>query len=163
MKSAISALAIVVSAATATACNKLDSAPPTAAAQPALAEDDAAKVADATVQTWLSMDAAKIKALYSPSVEAFDFAVPGLSKDKVEFDKRQDAYAAEKLDGAKQLERKIQIVSPDVFIMSGTWDMTSSSTPANNGLVRCTDVFQKDSAGNWPIVNEHCSPPPKAA
>jgi ketosteroid isomerase-like protein len=34
--------------------------------------------------------------------------------------------------------------------------------PANNVTVRCTDVFQKDASGNWPIVNEHCSPVPKA-
>ena len=46
--------------------------------------------------------------------------------------------------------------------MSGTWQMTSSKTPANNGAVRCTDVFQKDASGKWPIVNEHCSTVPKA-
>ena len=38
----------------------------------------------------------------------------------------------------------------------------SSTMPANNATVRCTDVFQKDASGNWTIVNEHCSPVPKA-
>ena len=80
-------------------------------------------MADATVEVWKSMDAAKIKALYAPSVEAYDFVAPGLSKDRAEFDKRQDAFAAAKLDGAKQVERKIQILSPDVFVMSGTWQL----------------------------------------
>ena len=113
-------------------------------------------------EAWKSTDAAKIKALYAPSVEAYDFVAPGLAPDRAEFDKRQDAFAAAKLDGAKQVERKIQVLSPDVFVMSGTWDLSSSTMPANNATVRCTDVFQKDASGNWTIVNEHCSPVPKA-
>jgi len=163
MKSAVITFAIVLAAAGTTGCNKAESVHATATGQGTVSDADAAKVADATVETWKSMDAAKIKALYAPSVEAFDFVVPGLAKDRAEFDKRQDAFAAAKLDGAKQVERKIQVVSPDVFVMSGTWDMTSTAMPANNSTVRCTDVFQKDASGNWPIVNEHCSAAPKPA
>ena len=40
---------------------------------------------------------------------------------------------------------------------------TSKAKPENNGQVRCTDVFQKDAAGSWTIINEHCSQMPKAA
>jgi len=163
MKSAVITFAIVLAATGTTGCNKAESVRATATGQGTISDADAAKVADATVETWKSMDAAKIKALYAPSVEAFDFVVPGLAKDRAEFDKRQDAFAAAKLDGAKQVERKIQVVSPDVFVMSGTWDMTSTAMPANNSTVRCTDVFQKDASGNWPIVNEHCSAAPKPA
>ena len=162
MKSIVSLPVIVLLAVGAAACNKA-TAPAAATAQEGLSEADAAKVADATVATWTSMDAGKIKALYAPSVEAYDYAAPTMSKDRAEFDKRQDVFASAKLDGAKQVERNIQILSPDVFVMTGTWDMTSSSTPANNGGVRCTDVFQKDKSGNWPIVNEHCSTVPKPA
>ena len=162
MKPVVSMSAIVLLAVGAAACNKA-TAPAAGAAQAALSDADAAKIADATVATWTSMDAAKIKALYAPSVEAYDYAAPTMSKDRAEFDKRQDVFASAKLDGAKQVERKIQILSPELFVMTGTWDMTSSSTPANNGGVRCTDVFQKDQAGNWPIVNEHCSIVPKPA
>ena len=162
MKTAISICAIVLAATATASCNKAESAKAAPAAA-AMSDADAAKLADATVDVWKSMDAAKIKALYAPSVEAFDFAAPTLSKDRAEFDKRQDVFAAAKLDGATQVERKIQILSPDVVVMSGTWNMTSSSTPANNGAVRCTDVFQKDAAGKWPIVNEHCSTVPKPA
>ena len=161
MKSAVSTAAIVLLSLATVACNKMEPSNPSA--QAGVSEADATKVADATVETWKSMDAARIKALYAPSVVAFDFAVPGLNKDRAEFDKRQDAYVAAKLNGAKEVERKIQVLSPNAFVMSGTWDMTSTATPANNGIVRCTDVFQKDDSGNWPIVNEHCSPAPKAA
>jgi len=163
MKSLISISAIGLVAAATGACNKSESLKAAAPAQASISEADAAKVADATVDVWKSMDTAKIKALYAPSVEAYDFAAATLSKDRAEFDKRQDTFAAAKLDGVTQVERKIQILSPDVFVMSGTWQMTSSKTPANNGAVRCTDVFQKDASGNWPIANEHCSTVPKPA
>jgi len=163
MKSAFAISAIALVATATTGCNKAESLKATAPAQATITEADADKVADATVEVWKSMDAAKIKALYAPSVEAYDFVAATLPKDRAEFDKRQDAYAAAKLDGATQVERSVQILSPNVFVMSGTWDMTSSTTPANNASVRCTDVFQKDEAGKWPIVNEHCSPVPKPA
>jgi ketosteroid isomerase-like protein len=162
MKSAALTLAIVLAGAATTGCDKAESLKPAATAQAALSDADATKVADATVEVWKSTDATKIKALYAPSVEAYDFVAPGLAPDRAEFDKRQDAFAAAKLDGAKQVERKIQVLSPDVFVMSGTWDLSSSTMPANNATVRCTDVFQKDASGNWTIVNEHCSPVPKA-
>ncbi len=163
MRSAVITFAIVLVTAATTGCNKAEPVKPATTGQEATSEADAAKVADATVEVWKTMDAAKIKGLYAPSVEAFDFAAPGLSKDRAEFDKRQDDYAAAKLDQAKQVERKIQVLSPDVFVMSGTWEMSSSTMPANNATVRCTDVFQKDASGNWPIVNEHCSAAPKPA
>jgi hypothetical protein len=161
MKTAFSICAVVLVAAATASCNK--SEPLKAAAPAGISDADAAKVADDTIDVWKSTNAAKIKALYAPSVEAYDFAAPTLSKDRAEFDQRQDTFAAAKLDGATQVERKIQILSPDVFVMSGTWNMTSSTTPANNGAVRCTDVFQKDESGKWPIVNEHCSIVPKPA
>jgi len=163
MKTAISTLAIAVLATTTVACSKGESLKAAAPPQASISEADASKLADATVDVWKSMDAAKIKALYAPSVEAYDFAAPTLSSNRAEFDKRQDMFASAKLDGATQVERKIQVLSPDVFVMSGTWKMTSSTTPKNNGDVRCTDVFQKDADGSWPIVNEHCSMVPKSA
>ena len=163
MKSAVSTLAIAVLATTVVACDKMDSRKAVASSASTISEADAGKIADDTVKVWTSTDAGKIKALYAPSVEAYDFAAPTLSRDRAEFDKRQDEFAAAKLDGATQVERKIQVLSPDVFVMSGTWKMTSSTMPKNNGDVRCTDVFQKDASGNWPIVNEHCSMVPKPA
>ena len=162
MKSLISISAIGLIAMATGACNKGEAAK-TVPAETSISDSEAAKVADATVDVWKSMDAAKIKALYAPSVEAYDYAAPMLTKDRAEFDKRQDGFAAAKLDGATQVERKIQILSPDVFVMSGTWQLTSSTTPANNGPIRCTDVFQKDVSGSWTIVNEHCSTVPKPA
>jgi ketosteroid isomerase-like protein len=142
----------------ASACQQ--AAPGTATATP-VSEADAGKIADATVAGWTSMDAAKIKALYAPSIVGFDYTIGPLSTDRATWDKAQDLFAAAKIDSAVQTARKIQIVAPDVFVVSGTWDVKSSSTPANDGTVRCTDVYQKDASGHWPIVNEHCSAMPK--
>jgi ketosteroid isomerase-like protein len=131
------------------------------AAPPPVSEADATRIADATVAGWTSMDVTKIKALYGPSVVGFDYAIGPLSTDRVTWDRAQDIFAAAKIDGANQISRNIQILDSDVFVVSGVWDVKSSSTPASNGTVRCTDVYQKDSNGHWPIVNEHCSAMPK--
>lgn len=160
MKNLISTCAIALIAVGATACHKAEAPKASTSTETSFSEADAAKVADDTVKVWTSMDAAKIKALYSPSVVAYDFAAAALPKDRAEFDKRQDDFAAAKLDGASQVERKIQVLSPNSFVMSGTWNMTSSTKPAGNGGIRCTDVFQNDT-GKWTIVNEHCSMVPK--
>src|SRR5580765_7371764 len=84
MKSAVLTLATVLAAAVTTGCDKAESLKPAATAQAALSDADATKVADATVEVWKSTDAAKIKALYAPSVEAYDFVAPGLAPDRAE-------------------------------------------------------------------------------
>ncbi len=152
-------LAIAALAATCvmvTACAK--QAPPAAA----LTEADAAKLADAMVAGWESKDAATIKALYAPGVVAFDYANGPLEADRETFDKAQDVFAAAQIDKEEQISRKIQILDADTFVVSGVWNGTSAAHPEANGQVRCTDVFQKDAAGAWSIINEHCSVMPKA-
>ena len=128
-----------------------------------ITEADANKLADAMVSTWESKDAAKIKALYAPGVVAFDYGLGPLEADRTTFDHAQDLFAAAEIDSEEQVSRKIQILDADTFVVSGVWNGSSKSNPASNGLVRCTDVFQKDAAGAWSIINEHCSASPKAA
>lgn len=154
-------LAAVAACALLAGCNKAEA--PASPAAAAITEAEAGQIADATVSAWGSMDAAKVKALYAPDVVAFDFAVPGLSADRADFDKRQDAFVALKMDKYVQKERKIQIFDADTFILSGTWDGSSTAVPANDGPVRCTDVFRRQADGKWLIVNEHCSAVPKAS
>jgi len=108
------------------------------------------------------MDAAKIKALYAPGVVAFDFSAPDLVTERAKFDEIQDGFAAAKFDAAEQVSRNVQILDADTFVMNGTWNITSSATPANNSSVRCTDVFEKGEDGKWLIASEHCSPVPAA-
>lgn len=136
------------------------SAPEAAAAN--ITEVNANKLADAMVKAWESKDAAKIKALYAPSVVAFDYGAGPVEADRATFDKAQDVFAAAEIDSEAQISRNIQILDADTFIVSGVWNGTSTTKPASNGVVRCTDVFQKDAAGAWSIINEHCSAMPKA-
>ena len=143
------------------ACQKAETAPVAAAA--AITEAEAGKLADAMVKTWESADAAKIKALYAPTVVAFDYAYGPLEQDRATFDKAQDVFAAGQIDSEAQVSRAIQLLDADTFVVSGVWNGTSKTKPESNGLVRCTDVFQKGADGAWIIVNEHCSQMPKAA
>ncbi len=132
-----------------------------AAAAPLISEADATKLADATEAAWLSMDAARIKALYAPGIVGFDIAAPPLATDRATWDKQQDAFAAAKLDKSVTKQRHIQVLDGDTFVVSGVWDLTSTATPANDARLRCTDVYEKAADGTWPIVNEHCSLAPK--
>ena len=143
------------------ACQKAETAPAAVAA--AVTDAEAGKLADAMVATWESKDAAKIKALYAPTVVAFDYAYGPLEEDRATFDKAQDVFAAAQIDSEEQISRKIQLLDADTFVVSGVWNGTSKAKPENNGQVRCTDVFQKGADGAWIIVNEHCSQMPKAA
>ena len=143
------------------ACQKTEDVKETVSAP--VSEAEATKLADAMVKTWESKDAAKIKALYAPTVVAFDYAYGPLEEDRATFDKAQDVFAAAQIDSEEQISRKIQLLDADTFVVSGVWNGTSKAKPENNGEVRCTDVFQKDADGTWIIVNEHCSQMPKAA
>ena len=143
------------------ACQKIEDVKETVSAP--VSEAEAAKLADAMVKTWESKDAAKIKALYAPTVVAFDYAYGPLEEDRASFDKAQDVFAAAQIDSEEQISRKIQLLDADTFVVSGVWNGTSKAKPENNGEVRCTDVFQKGADGTWIIVNEHCSQMPKAA
>ena len=151
--------AIAASCVLTAACAKEASAPAAAA----ITEAEATKLADAMVKGWESKDAATIKALYAPGVVAFDYAYGPLEADRATFDKAQDVFAAAQIESEEQISREIQLLDADTFVVSGVWNGTSQAKPENNGQVRCTDVFQKDAAGAWSIVNEHCSQMPKAA
>lgn len=136
---------------------------PTAVSATKIGDVEAAKIADATVANWLSKDAARIKAMYAADVAGYDVTTPALVTDRAAWDKVQDGFATMGMDGATQRERKIQILSPDVFVMSGAWDVTNSGNPAYNGAIRCTIVYRRDEKGNWPIVAEQCSALPTPA
>src|SRR6184192_1579330 len=61
-----------------------------------LSDADAAKITDATVATWQSMDASKIDALYAPDVVGFDVSAAPLSTDRANWTKLQQGFAAMK-------------------------------------------------------------------
>ena len=152
-----------VSALALTAGCKPAAAPTAAAIAAPISEAEAGKIVDATVASWLSKDATRIKAMYASDVAAYDVTTPTLFVDRTAWDTAQDAFAKVGMDGATLRERKIQVLSPDVFVMNGAWDVTNSANPKFNGPLRCTVVYRRDDKGSWPIAAEQCSEVPKPA
>lgn len=155
-------VATLVAALGATGCQKTEVAAAPAASASAVTEAEASKAFDETVTAWQSMDAAKIKAVYAPDVTGFDYNDGPLVPDRAAWDKNQDAFAAAKLDKIDVVAKKIQLLGNDAFVVTSQSNGMSSATPTNNSTFRCTDVYRRDAAGAWLIVNENCSPMPKA-
>ena len=141
-----------------TACAKVG-AP---AGKAAVSEADAAAAADATQAAWTSMDVGKIESVYAHDIVAFDPADPPLSTSWDNWDRLQKGYAAMKFDKMTVPDRKIQILGPDDFIVSGTGDMTSTDGAMKAASMRFTDVYHRQADGKWLIVNEHVSMKPEA-
>ena len=127
-----------------------------------ISESDAAKVTDAMVATWQSMDATKIDALYAPDVVGFDSTAAPLSTDRANWTKLQQGFAAMKFDHLAVTQSKTQILDGDDFIFSSVSNLTSTSGSIKALSLRCTDVFHKQSDGKFLVVNEHCSTVPTA-
>ncbi|HEV2595236.1 MAG TPA: nuclear transport factor 2 family protein [Sphingomicrobium sp.] len=128
----------------------------------AISDTDAAKVTDATVAAWQSMDAGKIDALYAPDVVGFDVSAPSLSTDRANWTKLQQSFAAMKFDHATITQSKTQILDRDVFVFSSVANLTSTAGSVKAMTIRCTDVFRKQADEKFLIVNEHCSAVPGA-
>ncbi|MGD9812137.1 MAG: DUF4440 domain-containing protein [Sphingobium sp.] len=135
-------------------CQQAQDVPPAPAA---LSQSDAEIIANRVEVEMASADAARIKAIYAPDVVAFDPGVPGLIVDRATFDKAQDAFAALKFDSFERKDRKVQVLSADIFIVSGTTEVGSTTIAGNKGTYRYTDVYKKEPDGKWLIVNEHTS------
>ena len=127
-----------------------------------ISDADAAKITDATVATWQSMDAAKIDALYASDVVGFDVSAAPLSTDRANWTKLQQAFAAMKFDHAAITQSKTQILDGKVFVFSSVANLTSTAGSVKAMSIRCTDVFRKQDDDKFLIVNEHCSSVPVA-
>jgi ketosteroid isomerase-like protein len=117
-------------------------------------------IAQATVETWESGDADRIKALYAPTIIGYDSGAPAMSTDRATWDKLQEAFAAAKFDRIDVTKRAIQLLDGDTFVVTHEGTDASSTEPGVTWPFRCTEVFQKAEAGRWLIVNENCSIPP---
>ena len=122
-----------------------------------ISESDAEIIANRNEVEFASTDAARIEAVYAPDVVAFDAVSMPLITDRTRFDALQKEFAAQKFDSISDRERKIQVLDPDTFIVSGTSDLASTTVPGNRATMRYTQVYEKQQDGNWRIVNEHIS------
>ena len=127
-----------------------------------LSDADAAKITDATVATWQSMDASKIDGLYAPDVVGFDVSAAPLSTDRANWTKLQQGFAAMKFDHLAITQSKTQILDSETFIFSSVGNLTSTAGTVKALPIRCTDVYRKQADDKFLIVNEHCSSVPSA-
>lgn len=155
--------AIVVCAAVlaaTSACTPSATAPAAEAAM--ITEAEAQAAIDAAQAAWISMDVAKIEAVYAKDVVAFDFAEPKLSTTWDNWHRLQEGFAGMKLDNIDVTERKTQLLDASTFIESGTATFTSKDGPMKTVSMRFTDVYRKQADGKFLIVNEHVSAVPAA-
>ena len=153
-------LMILAVIAALTGCGQSRMVPPTARIP--VTQADAAKIADDTATVWRTTDAVKIKALYASDITGFNIAAAPLIVNRADWDRSIEEYALANIDGMQLIGRKIQLLGDNDFVVSQSGRITSSKNARNNSTVRCTDVFEKGVDGNWLIVNEHCSLPPKS-
>ena len=122
-----------------------------------MSDADAAKITDATVATWQSMDAAKIDALYAPDVVGFDVSAAPLSTDRANWTKLQQGFAAMKFDHLAITQSKTQILDGDNSFSHRLGTPTSAAGSVKALSIRCTDVYRKASRRQVLDRNEHCS------
>jgi ketosteroid isomerase-like protein len=127
-----------------------------------LSQSDAAKITDATVATWQSMDASKIDALYASDIVGFDVSAAPLSTDRANWTKLQQGFAGMKFDHLAITQSKTQILDPNGFVFSSLGTLTSSAGALKSLPIRCTDVYHRQDDNKFLIVNEHCSSVPAA-
>jgi ketosteroid isomerase-like protein len=128
-----------------------------------ISQKQAESIADRMVETWESGDAARIKALYAPTIIGYDSGAPTMSTNRSTWDKLQDGFATAGFDRIDVNKRVIQILDSDTFVITHEGTDVSSKTAGVAWPFRCTEVFQKGRGGRWQIVNENCSVPPKAS
>ncbi|MDE2596361.1 MAG: DUF4440 domain-containing protein [Sphingomonadales bacterium] len=135
--------------------------PALATASGTFSETDAARLADATQAAWVSMDIARFEAPYSKDIVSFDPTSPLLVADWSGFHQIQVIFARAKVDGLTVPDRKIQLLDDSTFIVSGTGQATSKTGPQKRFSLRFSDVYHRQTDGQWLIVNEHISLVPR--
>lgn len=143
--------------ATTTACEEKRAEAENAPSATMVSEADAAAAADATQAAWTSMDVPKIESVFAKDVVAFSPVTAPLATTWDEFHKRQERFAALKMDKIEVADRNIQILDADTFVVSGIGNLTSSDGEENDRTVRFTHVYQKQDDGSWKIVTAHRS------
>ncbi|HVR91851.1 MAG TPA: DUF4440 domain-containing protein [Novosphingobium sp.] len=155
--------AFVVAGAVLAATSACTPAANTAAPEAAMITEAEAQAAiDAAHAAWVSMDTAKIEAVYAKGIVGFDFADPALSTTFENWHRLQVGFASMKLDHIDVTDRKVQILDGEDFIESGTATFTSKDGPMKTATMRFTDVYRKQADGKFLIVNEHVSAVPTA-
>ena len=127
-----------------------------------LTEAEAIRIATAPMADWDKMGTQALDSQYASDAIGFEPNTVSLVAGSAAWLKINKDLLAMKFDKVTVRERKVQILSDDIFILTSETDMSSSDGPVKATTWRCTDVFQRKSDGKFRTVNEHCSYPPKS-
>lgn len=143
-----------------TGCQKPPSQP-AAAPKTALTEAEAIRIATAPMADWAKKGTQALDAAYAPDAIGYEPTNAALVEGGAGFVQVNKDLLAMKFNRVNVREQKVQILSDDVFILTTSSDMKSTTGPVKSMTWRCTDVFQRKGAAPFRTVNEHCSYPPK--
>ena len=130
----------------------------------AVTQAEATKIAEQAEANFTTGSVDAVMRQYADGAVMFDATHPAFSTDrKVQTGWARDFVSMKPAD-YRVPDRQIQIVGPDSFVSSGTEMFTVAAGTARPTIsARFTDVFQRQSDGNWKIVHEHVSLPPAPA
>jgi ketosteroid isomerase-like protein len=147
---------LIIAAVLAAGCQKAQSG------QSPVTEAQAVAIAEAAEATFTSGDANTLMAAYAEPAVMIDAAAPNPSRDRTVQTGWTRTFASMQPADYKVVDRQIQLLGGDAFISSGIETFTVAAGAARPTVsARFTDVFQRQRGGDWKIVNEHVSMPPR--
>jgi ketosteroid isomerase-like protein len=127
----------------------------------AVTEAEAQKIAAEMHAAFMSGDAAKIMAHYAPGAAMFDPGHAQPATDKAV----QTGWTEEfvRMSPADLVTKPtIQLAGPDAFVAYGTATFTGNFDGRAVPLsTRYSQLFQRQSDGQWKVIHEHMSLPPE--
>jgi ketosteroid isomerase-like protein len=126
-------------------------------------KDDATRIAEQAEGNFTTGDVNAVMRQYANGAVMFDATHPGFSTDRKVQTGWAQSFVSMKPGDYHVPDRQIQLLGPDAFVSSGTEMFTVAAGSARPTIsARFTDIFQRQSDGNWKIVHEHVSLPPAA-
>jgi ketosteroid isomerase-like protein len=131
------------------------------ATAPKLTEAEATRIAMAPLVHWDMENAKVIDTVYAPDAIGFDASTAPLVANSAAFVAINQDFMAMNFDKVTVPIHKVQVLSEDIFIFTSDTELASTTGPGQPTRYRCTDVFKRQAAGEFLVVNEHCSFSPK--
>ena len=121
----------------------------------------AAKIIEATDQSYTSGDTNRIMANYANDAVMFDQGLLAPVADRQLQTKLTQGFAASQPRDFSVANRAIQVLDAETFVSSGVTSFTIQLGQARQPVrARFTQVYQRQPDGTFKIVHEHMSAPP---
>lgn len=122
----------------------------------------ALKIAMSPLVIWDKQNAKALDTMYMSSAVGFDASTAPLLVGGDAFVAINQLFKAMNYNKVEVPVKKVQVIDSDVFVFTSVTNLASTKGPGKPVTYRCTDIFQRQSNGQFKIVNEHCSFPPSS-